>query len=275
MAISVWHYRKGRYGQLAGVLVVLALFGYLLEDPVGGRNGGTWAGYVIGTAAAALTLWLGWFGVRKRRYGKHMRPLEEVLSAHVNLGVAAFLLATLHTGFEFGWNFHLLAYVLLLTITLSGFAGVALYNYVPVAMTANANGQSTSDMIEEIAELNREARRAGAELDDEINRLVRRAVQYTEIGGGVWKLLTGHYRERHGEEALSGVREMAEQFTVEQAEAGRRLVSLLARRAEVVGRLRRHLRYEAWMDVWLYLHLPVSFAYFAALAGHIVFVFYF
>ena len=275
MSNSVWGYRKNRYAKIATTLVAVALVAFVVHGPASGRNGGTWVGYAIGTMAAGLTGWLAWYGIRKRRYGKHPLPLAEILSAHVNFGIAAFLLATLHAGFEFGLNFHFISYGLLLAISISGFCGVLLYAYVPTAMTDNAKGRSTTDMIEEIAEINRDARRTGAELDDDINRLTRRSVQYTQIGGGVWRLLSGHYKERHTEEALEGVREQAEHFTAAEAEAGRRLVTLLARKLEAVDRLRRHIRYEAWMDIWLYLHIPMTFAYLIALVGHILFVFYY
>lgn len=275
MALSVWRYRHNRYARIAALSVIVALIFYLFHNPAGGRNGGTLVGYFIGTVATLLTFWLAWYGIRKRRYGRHAMPLEEMLSAHVNLGIAAFILATLHTGFEFGLNFHLLSYGLLLAITISGFAGIILYAYLPTIITANAKGRSTRDMISEIADINRDARRTGSELDDEINRLVRRSVQYTEIGGTFWRLLTGYYTERHTEEALAGVRERAEHFSTTEAEAGRRLVTLLARKSEAVDRLRRHIRYEAWLDIWLYLHIPLTFAYIIAIFGHVLFVFYF
>ena len=275
MAVSTWRPFFGFYMKTSTVIVVAALIAYLAFEPAGGRNGGTWVGYATGTAAALMTVWLAWYGIRKRRYGKHTVPLQDMLSGHINLGVAALILATLHTGFEFEWNLHLASYGALLFISISGAAGVILYAYGPVAMTTNAEGRSLTDMIEEIAEINRDARRAGAELDDEINRLVRRSVQYTDVGGSVWRLLTGHYDDRHTEEALEGVRERAEHFSTEEAESGRRLVALMARKVDALARLRRHIRYKAWMDIWLYLHVPATFVYAIALIGHVFFVFYY
>ena len=275
MRVSVWRLRNYRYVKIAAAASLAAMVVFLLDAPAEGRNGGTWAGYLIGCAAAALTVWLGWYGIRKRRYGQGVVPLEEVLSAHISLGVAAMVLATLHTGFEFGFNFHLLSYAFLLVISVSGLCGVLLYAYVPAAMTANAGGRSLTDMMEEIAEINREARRIGAELDDDINRLIRRSVQYTVVGGTVWQLLTGRYTDRHTEVALEGIQSRAESFSALEAEAGRRLVTLLARKIEALGRFRRHIRYKAWMDIWLYVHVPLSFAYAAALIGHVAFVMYY
>ena len=40
------------------------------------------------------------------------------------------------------------------------------------------------------------------------------------------------------------------------------------------ARLRRDVRYKALMDIWLYLHVPLTFALLAALTAHIISIFY-
>ena len=49
----------------------------------------------------------------------------------------------------------------------------------------------------------------------------------------------------------------------------------LSRKQEVLARARRDIRFKALMDLWLYFHVPVSFALLAALTAHIVSVFYY
>ena len=40
-------------------------------------------------------------------------------------------------------------------------------------------------------------------------------------------------------------------------------------------RIRRHLRLKAQLEIWLYVHVPLTFALIAALAAHIVSVFFY
>ena len=49
----------------------------------------------------------------------------------------------------------------------------------------------------------------------------------------------------------------------------------MTRKSALIDRVRRHLRYRALLEVWLYGHVPLSFALLAALIAHVVSVFYF
>src|SRR5690606_17526693 len=125
---SILVYRRLLFLKLALVVAAAALLAYGLHQPVGIPSGGTWLGYVLGSAGALLILWLMWFGVRKRRYGPGRVKLEAWLSGHVYLGLSLLVVATLHTGFQFGWNVHTLAYGLMLAVIASGIFG--LYAYI-------------------------------------------------------------------------------------------------------------------------------------------------
>ena len=71
-----------------------------------------------------MVLWMAWYGVRKRRYRASSTSLQGWLSAHVYLGLAAIVIATLHSGLELGLNLHTLTYVLMLVVVLSGSVAV-------------------------------------------------------------------------------------------------------------------------------------------------------
>lgn len=104
-------FKNGRYGYCAAVLSVTAITAFVLETPHQPPNGGTWLGYTLGTMAALIIVFLMWFGFRKRAYGSSLGSVTGWLSAHIYLGLALVVLATLHSGFQFGWNIHTYTYV--------------------------------------------------------------------------------------------------------------------------------------------------------------------
>jgi len=53
------------------------------------------------------------------------------------------------------------------------------------------------------------------------------------------------------------------------------LLGLLARKEELLARARRDVRYKALLDIWLYVHVPLSFALLGALIAHIISVFFY
>ena len=50
---------------------------------------------------------------------------------------------------------------------------------------------------------------------------------------------------------------------------------LIGQKERLLSQLRRDLQYKAYMDMWLYIHVPLSFGLLAALATHIVSVFFY
>jgi hypothetical protein len=63
--------------------------------------------------------------------------------------------------------------------------------------------------------------------------------------------------------------------TGEQADALEAVAALLERKSAALARIRTHLRIKALLEVWLYVHVPLTFALIAALAAHIVSVFFY
>ena len=68
---------------------------------------------------------------------------------------------------------------------------------------------------------------------------------------------------------------MARGLPPELADRGAALLVALGRKQELLRRARRDIRYKALMDLWLYVHVPLSFALLAALTAHIVSVFFY
>jgi hypothetical protein len=267
-------YARFRYLKIACAAMVVSILLYLIEPPYGSRYGGSWAGYTIGTAGAFLIVWLMWFGYRKRSYLKNQGNLVAWLSAHVYLGLSLLVIATLHTGFHFGWNIHTLAYGLMCLVIASGGFGVFSYVRYPRLMTGNRLGTGMPEMLSRIASLNDQLRTAAMNVDDRTAGLVERAVETTLLGGSFRRQLSVHYPNCATAAALAGIAEIPANATPELAMAMRQVRVLLEDQGQLLTRVRQDIQYKAMMDIWLYFHVPLSFALLAALLAHVIVVFY-
>jgi len=272
---SILIYRRFRYLKWALLLTIISLAVYAYHAPVEPPNGGTWLGYTLGTISALLIFWLAWLGIKKRSYRAGTVKLEDWLSAHVYLGLALIFVATLHAGFQFGWNVHTLAYTLMMLVILSGVFGLYVYVRYPRLMTENRRGATLGSLFSEIAELDHECIEVGAQLTDEVRDVVLYASEKTSIGGSVWRQLTGTDPEYATQTALVKLRELARGLPTSQAKSGRQLLTLLSRKSELVQRARADVQYKAMMDIWLYVHVPLTFALMIALITHIISVFFY
>jgi hypothetical protein len=273
-----------RYLGLAALLSAASLALYILDRPFGTRYGGTWAGYTLGTLGALLILWLAWFGYRKRSYAKVEGRLVERLSAHVYFGLALVVIATLHTGFHFGWNVHTLAYALMCVVIVSGLCGVFCYVRYPRLMTANRAGMTLQQMLASVATLDEQLRGAALPLDETAAMVVERAIETNGIGGSTWRQLTRRYPRcttaaavahfEAGADAVARVESDADTAPDPLEESWRQVRVLLDEKAALLTRVRRDISYKAMLDFWLYFHVPVTVMLLAALFVHIVSVFF-
>ena len=89
--------------------------------------------------------------------------------------------------------------------------------------------------------------------------------------------LSGTEPDCSTDEALKSVRNFIQDFSGDgQQRAGaRRLLELLSLRRALLGRIRRDLRFKALLDIWLVLHVPLSFAAITAVFVHVFTVFYY
>src|SRR6476469_7763616 len=123
--------------KIALLICLLAILAYGIADVQPRPNGGSWYGYTLGTIGALLILWLTMLGLRKRAMTSGGWSLKAWTSAHVYLGLALVVIATLHTGFQFGWNVHTLAYTLMMLVILSGVWGIYMYAALPKMLSDN------------------------------------------------------------------------------------------------------------------------------------------
>ena len=129
-------------------------------------------------------------------------------------------------------------------------------------------------MLGRIASLNDQLRSVAMCVDDRTASLVACAVETTSIGGSLWRQMSAHYPDCATAAAFASMAETPANASPEQAAAARRLRILLGEKCELLTRARRDIQYKARMDIWLYFHVPLSFALLAALLAHVVAVFY-
>lgn len=273
---SILVFRGFKYLKLSALMVLVTVVAYAVHQPtVGPPNGGTALGYALGTLGLGLIVWLAWFGIRKRRYGKGKMQLEDWLSAHVYLGLGLIVVATLHTGFQFGWNVHTLAYTLMILVIASGAFGVYAYLRYPRMMTENRRGATQKELLTQVAELDVKARETSASLGDDVHGEVMKGQEELAFGKSMRRLISGRDPNCPAHAALKRVSDRVLALPVADAEKGRALLALLARKAELADRIRLDLSFKAMMDVWLLIHVPLTFGLLASLTAHVVSVFFY
>ena len=248
---------------------------YWWYEPVGGRDGSSWLGWGLGFLCLALMLWLLWFGVRKRDYYSSSSSLQGWLSAHVYLGVGLLILVPLHMGFEFAWNFHNLAFLLMGLVIVSGIVGVVMYASVPGQMTRNRRGQKIDALFEQVADLDTEVSSVALGLPDFYARAAQVAISETRIGGGWARQFSARDPNCGTARAIRMIQEHQEELLDEQRANIARVVELLGRKSALLQRIRMDVRYQALMDVWLFFHIPLAFAAVVAVFTHVFIVFYY
>lgn len=257
------------------VLSVTALITYMLVDIRPRPNGGSWYGYTLGTIGLLLILWLTMLGIRKRAMTSGRWSLKAWTSAHVYLGLSLIVIATLHTGFQLGWNVHTLAYALMMVVILSGIWGVSAYATIPSALSNNRQSMTEGQMLESIRAVDRQLHDAAQPLDAQLSRVVLGSLEQDPFGGGLWVRLTGHDRRCATQRAYRTVRKISADQSDGRDPAIKRVDELLDRKQAALGQMRRHLRLKALLELWLYIHVPVTFILIAALTAHVVSVFFY
>ena len=292
---TILSYRGSRYLWWSVALCAGAILAYALDNPALPPNGGTWLGYTLGTISALLIVWLMWFGIRKRRYRSSSGTAAGWLSAHVYLGLSLIVLATLHTGFQFGWNVHTLAYVLMMLVIFSGIYGVYCYLHFPTLMTDNRGESSPDSLIRQIQDIDRQALVLASEINPETHERVLKSIQRTRLGGSVFDIVFGSKKSddlqglvqeaKYQQEKMeqrdvdSTMAFMASRIAKESDDSGATMLQLtdllIGQKERLVEQLRRDMQLKAYLDLWLYIHVPLSFALLAALIAHIVSVFFY
>jgi hypothetical protein len=285
---SFLSYQRARWLWVALIVAGLSIVGYGIQaqNHAEPPNGGTAIGYVLGTIGAGLILWLLYFGRRKRDYASNNGTVHGWLSAHVYLGTALLFVATLHSGLQFGMNVHTLFYVLMCLVIFSGMFGVWAYMHYPSQLSVNNDGRTVEEMCWQVADIDKQIRRAAERVDPNVRLAVGSALDRTAFGGSAWAQLTGR---DSSEIVLDGnntqpnpnqkkaIERLANRLSnatrQEELSALSSVMDLFGSRNQVLRRIRRSIQIQAILRIWLYVHVPLSFATVAAMVVHVISVF--
>ena len=261
--------------KLSLAVMLASTIGYFATDFEPVRNGGTWYGYTLGVIATVLILWLTFLGMRKRWISQGHWSLKGWTSAHVYLGLSLIVVATLHTGFQFGWNLHTLAYGLMVAVIISGLFGIYYYAVIPRKMSLNREDMTQVAMLDELANLDRILHDTAQSLPDQYIQQIQSSIEKTEIGGRIFQRLSGRNKHCTTRTALRFFRAELRQTDNENHGPILDVISVLERKNALLGKIRTHIRYRTLLELWLYVHIPLTFALLAALTAHIVSVFFY
>jgi hypothetical protein len=244
---------------------------YVADHPVGGRSGGTPLGFAYGALASAGILLLMGYGIRRRYlYASGSGTLKGWLSAHVWLGLALVVLVPMHAGFKLSRNLHAVPYLLMVATVVSGIWGALSYVRYPALMRAQREGNTPKGLMDQLERASREmastvkgksaafyefAKRLDVEFQPSALRIVL-ARPYPQI-------------TRDAVLALLGT------LPQEEYDAGLELTKIGHRKRQLANQLIDEAGMAARMRVWLYVHVPLSFACVAAVLAHVFWVLFY
>ncbi len=264
-----------RWLKILVLICLVSITSYFWIDVQPRHNGGSWYGYTLGTIGVLIILWLTMLGLRKRAMTAGSWSLKAWTSAHVYLGLSLIFIGTLHTGFQLGWNIHTLAYALMMIVIISGIFGVYLYATLPQKLSSNREEMTETQMIEALRSFDRQLHDAAQPLDPEQASLVQASLEQDPFGGGFFKRITGKYPGCKTRKAIAELRRARTYAPRTDNNPTEKVEQLLERKEDTMWRLRKHLQIKAMLQVWLYVHVPMTFALIAALSAHIISVFFY
>jgi hypothetical protein len=269
---------------IAAVLLALLLASYAWYARSGGEtHGGTAWGIGYGIAASGLVLLLVAFGWRKRAYGSKVGTLEGWLQAHVYLGLLAPVVVLLHTGFRFEDRVALAAFGVMALVAFSGVVGAAFYTVYPRLLTEVQSNLAPAETSERLNRLTASMARLASGRSPAFEGVYREvAGSATPRGLAGWKLLLGRLPGGGGPGAAPGDGRGGDRWTrlltqvpPEEQDPLRQLMMLARQHRELHLRLAYQERYKNLLDVWLWVHVPLSIVLLILIVAHVLAAFYF
>jgi len=270
-------YGSSRYlkGAVAGAGALFLSYSYYVRTTI--PSGSTAWGLVYGWMGLGAILVLMFLGIRKRWYFSRLGTLQGWTSAHVYLGLLTLLIIPMHAGFQFGWDVHTLAYVLLVVVVLSGIAGLFLYLTVPGVLTTHESGMLPDKLEAEIDQVLKEMKQLAAAEPLVFQHLYEEeARRYRELTSRGWRILfTRIDPSAILAQRMHELRNQLVDSLVADQEGFSRFAGLVLRRTELEAYLAAQMRLKNGLQAWLYVHVPFSIAMMAAVSVHLLVVLYY
>jgi hypothetical protein len=254
-------------------------------------NGGTWQGYSLGVIATLLVILLAALGIRKRSYKSRLGTVQGWTSAHIYLGLGVVVVSTLHSAGQLNVNIHSLAYLLLLFVVFSGVFGLYVYTRYPLLLANNNAGKTREQLFAELSQINDKAKDYAAQCEVGVTNAVEMAINRSAIGGGFLAQLfaidgskvilpdqaNARLQSNNNQQLIIDTIAAKIPKTKKAGHAAllQQLLSLLCRRQAILKQLRRDIQLKAWLQLWLFVHIPATVALLLALTVHIISVFFF
>jgi hypothetical protein len=141
------------------------------------------------------------------------------------------------------------------------------YATLPASLSANRKEMTRAQMLDALTAIDRQLESAAQPLGRAEADLVIAALAQDVFHGGAWGRLTGNYPRCATARALNGMGGHSDEVA--------RVAALLERRREQLAQIRGALRIRALLEVWLFVHIPLTIALIAALTAHVISVFYY
>ena len=263
-------YRRMRFFWINFLILAIFVAAYLLSCPVGGANGDTWFGYTSGTFAALAIVWLTWFGIRKRSYYRSSDTVKGWLAFHIWLGLILIVIVPLHSAFRFGPNIHSLAYALMCIVIISGTWGAFIYRRFATDIPSHRGEGSPKEILMELRGIESQIAKLIVGKSDLFDR------GFSALGSTHPPSILNAL----GSKGISPIipKQLAKvltQIPAKEKPDAEKLIALAHRKLNLQAILNREIRSKLFLKLWLYIHIPCTFALLSALVAHIFFVFYY
>jgi hypothetical protein len=232
-------------------------------------------GILYGVAGFIIVLVLMYFGVRKRSYKSSLGTLQGWLNAHIYLGILVFFIILFHSGFRFQDRVAVAALILLTLVFLSGVVGTILYTQVPpllIDVESKLTAQQISDQINQLGQVIMRLAAGKSRAFQDFSASVLRKERPKYLAG--WHLIAFGASTR-GKTSETPLSSDLERIPLAERSDFAQLLALENQIKELHGSLIKKQRYVNTMAVWLYIHVPLSFAMLMAVIAHIGAFFYY